>query len=165
MRILIVSDTHIPVNADGLPEIIKQEAKRCACCIHAGDFIDQAVLEELSSLTKVYAVRGNMDNEEIKNKLPDKQILNIEGIKIGLFHGRGSPSRILETIDREFADQKDNVDIFIFGHSHYAFDREINGKIYFNPGSVTDTTFAPFRSYGILEINGSKIKRQIVKIG
>jgi len=38
-------------------------------------------------------------------------------------------------------------------------------KIYFNPGSPTDTIFAPYQSYGILEINGKEIKRSIVKIG
>ena len=41
----------------------------------------------------------------------------------------------------------------------------IDGKIYFNPGSPTDRVFAPYNSYGIIEIKDGKLKRRIVKIG
>ena len=44
-------------------------------------------------------------------------------------------------------------------------NKEIEGKIYFNPGSPTDKMFTPHLSYGILEINGKNLKRKVVKIG
>ena len=64
--------------------------------------------------------------------------------------------------DFGLAAEKDKIDLFVFGHSHIAVDQEINGKIYFNPGSPTDTIFTPKRSYGIIEINGKKITRRII---
>ena len=43
-------------------------------------------------------------------------------------------------------------DIIVFGHSHLPMNEYIKGVLYFNPGSATDTVFAPYRSYGIIEI-------------
>lgn len=165
MRILVISDTHIPVVAESLPSVIIEEAKKSDCCIHAGDLISLNVLEKLSELTKTYAVCGNMDELIIREKLPDKQIIEIEDVKIGLSHGRGAPSIVAKQIEKIFEKEKNDIDIFIFGHSHIPLDQEIEGKIYFNPGSPTDTVFTPYRSYGILEIEGKNIKRRILKIG
>jgi len=165
MRILVLSDTHIPVTAKKLPDIIEEEAKASDCCLHCGDYIIYSVYETLSRWTKIHGVCGNMDGMTIKEKLPEKQILKFEGITLALTHGGGHPKKILEYVDKEFIHEADNIDIFIFGHSHTSLNEEITDKIYFNPGSPTDTMFAPYRSYGILEINNKKIKRRIVKIG
>ncbi|MDP8289522.1 MAG: metallophosphoesterase [Candidatus Susulua stagnicola] len=165
MKILVLSDTHIPVTASKLPEIIEKEAKACDCCLHCGDYIIYPVYEVLSQWAKIYGVCGNMDEDTIKNNLPAKQILKFEEITLAITHGAGHPKKILEHINREFASEAKDIDIFVFGHSHMPLNEEINGKIYFNPGSPTDTIFAPYQSYGILEINGKEIKRSIVKIG
>ena len=53
-----------------------------------------------------------------------------------------------------FSQEMEKIDLFVFGHSHRAFDEERDGKIYFNPGSCTDKVFTPQCSYGILEIEG-----------
>ena len=165
MRILVVSDTHIPTIAEKIPPIIEKEAKNSDLCIHGGDWITYSIFTSINSLIKTYGVCGNMDDISIKEKLPSKQIINLEKITIGLTHGKGNPAKLLEYLDKEFSKDFKNIDIFVFGHSHLPLDKEINGKIYFNPGSITDTVFAPYRSYGILEINGKNIKRRIIKIG
>ncbi|UCG35608.1 MAG: metallophosphoesterase [Candidatus Omnitrophota bacterium] len=164
MRILVISDTHIPLTAETLPPLIEKEAKKSDCCLHAGDLISKEVLQKLSSLTKTYAVYGNMDDPELKRELPQKLIIPCEEVTIGLTHGRGSPANLIQIIQKEFAKEKKQIDIFVFGHTHSPIDREINGKIYFNPGSPTDTFFTPYRSYGILEIEGKSIKRRIIRI-
>jgi hypothetical protein len=164
MRILVISDTHIPVAADNLPSLIKEEAKKSDCCLHAGDFISWQAFEEISSLTKTHAVSGNMDTLQIREKLPEKLIIELEKVKVALIHGRGAPSNLIYYINKEFSDAFKDIDIFVFGHSHYPLDKEIEGKIYFNPGSPTDKVFTHYLSYGILEIKEKKIKRRIVKI-
>ena len=164
MKILVLSDTHIPVAAKDLPEKVLKEAKKSDCCLHAGDFIEYPFYETLKGLIKTYAVYGNMDSQELKSKLPEKQLIELEGIKIGLIHGASHPANLLKYIEAEFMPQMDEIDIFVFGHSHCATDKEYGGKIYFNPGSPTDRAFAPYRSYGILEIEGASIKRMLVKI-
>jgi len=165
MRVLVISDTHIPVSADKIPSVIEAEAKISDCCLHAGDFITNETLEILNSWIKTYGVHGNMDDVEIIEKLPAKQTIKLEDVTIGLIHGRGTPNKMIDYINHEFSQEFDKIDIFVFGHSHYPLNKEIEGKIYFNPGSPTDQIFTPYRSYGILEINGSQIKRKVVKIG
>jgi len=164
MRILVISDTHIPVSSDRLPSEIENEAKKCDCCLHAGDFITLDTFNTLSSLTKVYGVHGNMDDAAVIEKLPIKQTIKLEDITIGLTHGHGTPNNLINCIKFEFSKEYSKIDIFVFGHSHQPMNKEIDGKIYFNPGSPTDQIFTPYRSYGILEINGKAIKREVVKI-
>ena len=165
MRILVTSDTHISNQPTDLPSQIQEEAKKSDLCLHCGDFTSYQVYEDLNSLTKTYGVCGNMDTAEIRNKLPQKQILNFQGINIGLIHGGGNPANLINFIKDEFIDDYDKIDIFVYGHSHKPQDEEIEGKIFFNPGSSTDTIYSPYCSYGILEINNGDLKRRVVKIG
>ena len=72
---------------------------------------------------------------------------------------------MIKYVSEEFRDEKDSIDLFIFGHSHKSMDKIINGKIYFNPGSPTDKAFSEYNSYGIITIENSIIKREIKKIG
>ncbi len=165
IRSLVISDTHIPVTANALPSIIKEEAKRSDCCFYCGDCITLKPLKELDSLTTVYGVCGNMDDEAVRKVLPVKRIVKLENVIIALTHGGGSPLKIIEHVKNQFIEEYDKIDMFIFGHSHMPLNKEINGKIFFNPGSPTDQMFAPYRSYGILEIEDKTIKGRIVEIG
>jgi putative phosphoesterase len=165
VRILVISDTHIPVVSDKLPEVIIEEAKKSDFCIHAGDFISADVFDCLSKITKSYGVCGNMDESDLRGKLPEKQVIQFGDIRLGLIHGRGSPAALMDYINAEFKNELNALDIIVFGHTHHPLDKEICGRIYFNPGSCTDTIFAPYSSYGILEIKGKSIKRKVVKIG
>jgi uncharacterized protein len=165
MRILVLSDTHIPSMARCLPVVVENEAKRCDVCLHAGDFIDYQTYEYLLGLLPVHAVCGNMDDQMLIDKLPSKKVIEFDCVKIGLTHGRGAPDDVITSVDKIFADVYDSIDLFVFGHSHIATDKEIKGKIYFNPGSSTDTMFATKCTYGIIEINHSKITRKVVTIG
>lgn len=159
----MISDTHITTE-NSFPDLLKLESKKYDCCLHAGDFTDTKTYSEISRLIKTYAVCGNMDTFELRKKLPQKQIIKLENVHIALIHGRGGLQETMEYVNEQFLEEKDKIDIFIFGHTHVPLDKEIDGKIYFNPGSLTDTIFAPYRSYGILEITGTGIKRRIVKI-
>ncbi|MDD4954974.1 MAG: metallophosphoesterase [Candidatus Omnitrophica bacterium] len=165
MRILVISDTHIPVVADKLPAIVIEEAKKSDFCLHAGDFISDTVFYELSRIIKTYGVLGNMDESSLKGKLPEKQIIEFGSVRLGLIHGRGSPAMLMDYINAAFGQELNNLNMVVFGHTHNPLDKEINGKIYFNPGSCTDKVFAPYSSYGILEIEKNTVKRRIVKIG
>ncbi|MFA5007715.1 MAG: metallophosphoesterase [Candidatus Omnitrophota bacterium] len=165
MRLLVISDTHIPVAAKQLPQQIIEEAKKSNFCIHAGDFISDSVFYELSKATKTYGVLGNMDDSSLKGKLPEKQIIEFGSVRLGLIHGRGSPATLMDYINTEFKQELSTLNIIVFGHTHHPLDKEIGGRIYFNPGSCTDIIFAPYPSYGILDIEGNNVKRRIVKLG
>ena len=73
MRIVVISDTHIPAAANKLPQHIIEELKNSSLCIHAGDFTSIELAEEISKHTQLKAVRGNMDSQEIKQKFPKSE--------------------------------------------------------------------------------------------
>ena len=160
VKILVLSDTHIPIAAQDLPEEIYRAIEGVDMIFHAGDLMDVGVLEKLKSLKETRAVCGNMDSKELCMTLNTKEVINIGKFKIGLIHGYGAPSEIMPTVRREF----DKVDVLVFGHSHAAMNVTKDGVLYFNPGSPTDKIFASKNSYGILEVTNKNIEGIIVEI-
>ena len=161
MRILVLSDTHIPRVAQDLPETIYEEINKSDMVLHAGDFIDEEVLDNIKRAKKeVYAVYGNMDSLELRRRLKNKEIITVGKFKIGLIHGYGAPKDLLDTVRGEFG----AVDAIVFGHSHSPVNIEKSGVLYFNPGSPTDTIFAKENTYGILEVTDKKIEGTIARL-
>jgi len=160
IRILVISDTHIPRVATDLPARVYDEIKNVDMILHAGDFVEKTIYDKLSRLKDMRAVCGNMDGEEMSGMLNPKEVLTVGKVKIGLIHGHGAPRDIINTVKKEFK----NVSCIVFGHSHKAVNIIEDGVLLFNPGSPTDNIFATENSYGILEITGTKIEGRIVKL-
>jgi putative phosphoesterase len=161
MRVGVLSDTHIPEITEDLPSSIYKDFSNIDLIIHAGDIVDLNTLKKLKKINVVEAVCGNMDYPEVRKLLKQKEIINVGGFKIGIFHGWGPPSGLIALLKGEFKNQK--VDCIVFGHSHNPVSAVDAGVLYFNPGSPTDKIFAPYNSYGILEIS-DKITGKIIKI-
>jgi putative phosphoesterase len=149
MKIGVVSDTHA-TSFSQLPDQILRNLAEVDLIIHTGDFVARDVLDGLKQLGEVKAVQGNMDSEELKHLLPEKELLEIEGKRIGIIHGWGSPYGIDERVGGMF----DNVDIIVYGHSHHAQNEVKNGILFFNPGRAKN-------SFGILTI-GKEVRGEIV---
>ncbi len=159
MKIAVVSDTHSRL-------IPAQVVKALSCAdliIHAGDICDEAMFKELTGLSEVAAVCGNMDSASLRKKLPERLILQCEGVSIGVMHGDGAPDHVLAHVQEAFAGEQ--VDAVVFGHSHEPFHQKIGGVLYMNPGSPNDEIFAPYCSYGMIEVNGGKMTSTIIKVG
>ena len=162
MKIGVISDTHIPVFAKKLPQKVYDCFKDCDLIIHVGDAIEMSVIEELSRIAETKAVCGNMDDPEMKECLPEKMLFSVAGKKIGVMHGRGPGVKVVQIAEKMFGNK---ADIVIFGHSHLPYNEKRNGVLFFNPGSATDWTNAPYCSFGIIEIDGDDIRAEIVKCG
>ncbi len=164
MRVIIISDTHISDSENVFPPVILKEIRKFDLCIHCGDFTIFPVIEAIKKETDFIGVCGNMDEPDIQKKLPNRQIITIDGLKVGITHGNGSNFNMLEYLQNEFRDVK--LDICFFGHTHQALNKKIKNTIFFNPGSLTDKIFAQYNSYGILETNKGKIiKLEVIKVG
>ena len=163
MRIGVLSDTHIPLNAQKVPKEVLQGLKGVDLILHAGDLIDLAVLDDLKKIAEVRAVCGNMDPLDVRETLKKKEIIKAGGVKIGLVHGAGSPEGLKDRIVKEF--EGDGVDVIVFGHSHSPVNEKRKKVLLFNPGSSTDKIFAPYNSYGILTIDGKRVEGEIKVIG
>ncbi|MET3698242.1 hypothetical protein SAMN05877753_10897 [Bacillus oleivorans] len=151
MKIIIMSDTHLPKRAKHLPMIVIEAIQNADLIIHAGDWTTIELYEELKELAPIQGVYGNVDSDELIKVLEDHILLDINGHKIGVTHGhlgkaKSTPVRAYDT----FANEK--TDLIIFGHSHIPYIKKHNDVILFNPGSPTDKRFQPQYSFGILEI-------------
>jgi len=144
LRIGVLSDTHVS-SFENIPKKIIDSLSIVDVIIHAGDLTTMEVLNGLEKLGKVKAVQGNMDSAELKSILPVKEILEVGNKRIGITHGWGNPWRIEQRVRKMF--DQDKVDIIIYGHSHQAQNKVINGILLFNPGKAT-------KSFGILIIEG-----------
>jgi len=158
MKIGVVADTH----SKALPQKMIEDFRNVDLIVHVGDFCSLPDYEALAKVKKVKGVCGNMDDEGIGQRLPRRCLFNCEKVSVGLFHGEGPPDSVLEKAQKQFKSEK--VDVVIFGHSHCAMNKKIGNVLYFNPGSPNDDFFAPYKSYGLLEISGDKVTGRIVKL-
>lgn len=161
MKIGIISDTHIPTPED-LPDEVLEALADTDLILHAGDLVSLAILAKLKEIgPEVKAVWGNMDPPEVKRTLPEKQLIQIKEFRIGLTHGSGAPAGLVEKVKEKFKGER--IDCIVYGHSHSPVNEIHENILYFNPGSPTDKVFAPYNSYGILEID-KKITGRIIKL-
>lgn len=161
MKIGVIADTHIPRTARELPKVIYKEFENVDLILHAGDVVELDFLKKLMDFRKTIAVYGNLDSSEVVDRLKPKEIIEVGGFRIGLVHGWGAPEGLVERIGAEFKSEK--VDCIVFGHSHRPMNETKNGILFFNPGSPTDKIFAPYNSYGLLEVT-DKIIGKIIKL-
>lgn len=160
MRVCVISDTHISDRYESIPDQLMAEIKASDLVIHAGDFTSLEFYQELKKLKPLKAVLGNMDCSELQSELKGKEVFQIQNIKIGVVHGQGKSDNILEYVRNVFSEKPD---IIIFGHSHQPYQEQKGKTLFFNPGSATDKIFAPYNTYGILDITDS-IEARIERI-
>jgi putative phosphoesterase len=159
--IYVISDTHIPERASRLPRKFVEKIKKDDTILHAGDFTEIKAYRNLGSLATLHAVCGNMDHPEIRKLLPPKRLLELFGFRIGLIHGSGPPFGLVERVYREF---DDNLDVIVFGHSHFPYNLIQGNTLLFNPGSLSGNFPSWKKSYGILQIDEKKIRGEVVYI-
>ncbi len=147
MTVGLIADTHVPQRLERLPPQVAEVFRGVALILHAGDLNRWPVLEELARLAPVVAVRGNAD---LGLRLPWREIVEINGIRIGLVHGHGGwpvylRNKIRETVIgfeplrylryARFA-FPDPVHVIVSGHTHRPHLVRVNGVWLVNPGPV-----------------------------
>ncbi len=166
MKLGVISDTHLSGSrwkrlagrvihgvSDDLEQLrqkLEPHFKDVEAILHAGDILDETVLDMLSRFGQIHAVCGNMDPEATCSRLPEKRVLEFGRFRIGLTHGSGSPQGLPQRVRAAFAGER--LDCIVFGHSHSPYDRVEDGILMFNPGSATDRRFAPRRTIGVLRL-------------
>ena len=151
MRIGVLSDTHATSFTE-IPDKILITLAEVDMIIHAGDFTTKAVLDGLRQLGEVRAVWGNMDSYELRQALAEKELIIVNGKRIGVTHGWGGPFRMESKVRRIFSE----VDVIVYGHTHQPRNEIVEGILFFNPGRARD-------SFGILTI-GKQVKGEIIRL-
>jgi len=144
MRIAVISDTHIPSRAAALPAACLERLREADLILHAGDVSDAATLAVLGSLgAPLVAVRGNVEEPEVRRRLGETEEVDAAGLQIGLVHDAGPEAGRPARLRRRFP----GADLVVFGHSHVPLlDRGDDGFAIMNPGSPTDRRRQPHRS-------------------
>ena len=156
MKIAVISDTHLTHPTDNFRRHMKELFADVPIMLHAGDMTSSSVLDFLSNWG-VRAVRGNMDDHDLRCALPEQRIESIAGRRIGLVHGWGSPAGLEDRVLDSFPD----VDIVVFGHSHVPLEATMRGVALFNPGSYRGG-YRGKGSVGIIEITQDVTFRHIM---
>jgi putative phosphoesterase len=144
-RLLLLADTHVPKRARDLPSQVWEEMDRADVVIHAGDWTDERLLDELEARARrLVGVWGNNDHGSLRQRLPEVARVEIEGMRWGVVHETG-PAKGREARCRaRFTD----LDVLVFGHSHIPWDTTSDsGLRLLNPGSPTDRRRQPQCTY------------------
>lgn len=155
MKIIVVSDTHMPHMAKKLPHVLEKDLETADLIIHAGDWQTLDVYHLFSKYATVIGVHGNVDNDEVRSKFNEKEIIHFGGYTFGITHGHGTHKSTEERALAMFSEEE--VDCIIFGHSHIPLHKNVNGVLLFNPGSPTDKRRQPQYSYGVITLDDDQL--------
>lgn len=160
-RIGVFSDTHLDASEESLrflTYVLEEHLKSVDMIFHAGDLEESGILKAFEKYP-CHVVRGNMDLAT--NGLPKKKIVKIGKFKIGLIHGDGFASGIEKRLQSAF--RHEQINCFVFGHTHHPVCYKQDGILYFNPGSATDKRGMDYHSVGLLEV-GDYIHGHIIRL-
>ncbi|WP_031015876.1 metallophosphoesterase family protein [Streptomyces sp. NRRL WC-3795] len=145
MRLLIMSDTHLPKRAKALPEPLLARVPHADVVLHAGDWVDTATLDLLERLSRrLIGVYGNNDGPGLRARLPEVAYADLGGLRFGVVHETGAA----QGREQRCADRFPDLDVLVFGHSHIPWDTTADtGLRLLNPGSPTDRRRQPYCTY------------------
>jgi len=144
-RLLLLADTHVPNRAKDLPAQVWQAVDDADLVLHAGDWVDVRLLDELEERARrLVGCFGNNDHGVLRERLPEVARVEVEGLAIGVVHETGQSKGREERMAVAYAD----LDVLVFGHSHIPWDTTTaTGLRLLNPGSPTDRRRQPHCTY------------------
>jgi putative phosphoesterase len=162
LRLAVISDTHLPRGTRRLPDACVERLRAADAILHAGDLAAASVLDDLAALgPPVIAVQGNVDEPEVRLRLPVRRVFDADGTRIGLVHDAGPASGRLERMRAAFP----GCAAVVFGHSHIPLHADDGaGFQIFNPGSPTDRRRQPRHTMGVAEASSGAVRFELVVI-
>ena len=162
MRAAIVSDTHLPRGRRTLPPACVERLEEADVILHCGDLMTAAVLREFEAIgPPLHAVFGNVDEPLLQDRLPERRVVDLDGVRIGMVHIPGPRLGRLERLRQLFP----GTDAVVFGHTHLPEHAQADdGFQVFNPGSPTERRRAPAHTMGVATIEDGRIHFELVAV-
>jgi putative phosphoesterase len=136
MQVAIVSDTHVPSRASGIPEWVLAEIRAADHTIHAGDFDSHDALATVKRAADgLTAVAGNLDPADLG--LPEATAVALGGVEFVVTHGTGPLSGYEQRVRATVAEAGEPDAVGVSGHTHELLDTTVEGTRLLNPGSAT----------------------------
>jgi uncharacterized protein len=155
MRLVLMADTHVPRRARDLPEQLWRAVTAADVVVHAGDWVDVALLDELEERSRrLVGVHGNNDGPLLRARLPEVAYADLDGVRLSVIHETGGRAGREARCTARFPD----TDVLIFGHSHIPWDSTTpSGLRLLNPGSPTDRRRQPVATYLTAAVRGGRL--------
>ena len=144
--IALLADTHLPRGARRLPDACLRVLERADLIVHAGDFTAASVLDELRAFAPVEAVHGNVDEPALRMHLPERHVVESEGLRLGVVHDAGVREDRAERLARWFPE----CDIVVYGHTHRPETTAVGAMWIVNPGSPTERRRSPAHTMAVV---------------
>ncbi|HLM32134.1 MAG TPA: metallophosphoesterase family protein [Solirubrobacterales bacterium] len=157
----MIADTHLPRGRRRLPEECLRRIATADLVIHAGDFSSVSAYEEIAAIgPRLAAVHGNVDEPALRERLPERELAVVEGVRIGVVHDAGPARGRLARMRRAFP----GAEAVVFGHSHLPLlERDRDFQI-FNPGSPTERRRASAHTMGTARVSERGIRFTLVRL-
>ncbi|MGN6610287.1 MAG: metallophosphoesterase family protein [Angustibacter sp.] len=154
-RLLLLADTHVPKRARDLPAQVWREVERADVVVHAGDWVDVRLLDELEARARrLVAVWGNNDHGVLRERLTEVARVEVEGVRFAVVHETGAAAGR----ERRCAERFAGDDVLVFGHSHIPWDTTAaSGLRLLNPGSPTDRRRQPHCTYLTVTVHEGRL--------
>lgn len=147
MRFGVIADTHGWLD----PQVLRLFAGVDQILL-AGDIGGMHVVEALQEIAPVVAVRGNNDMCGDCSSLPDLAEVDVDGVMVRISHFRDLALP--------------GAAVAVFGHSHKAEWREIDGAWLMNPGAAGRRGFHRERFVALLEVRrGAQPRGEHLSLG
>jgi len=150
LRVGLISDTH---------GLLRPEARAfvggCDYIIHGGDIGSAAILEELSALAPLIAVKGNNDRQDWAAQLPQTEMIRVGGVFIYVIH---------DVSQLDIEPHAAGVQVIVSGHSHKHACGLRDRILYVNPGSCGPRRFNLPLSVGEIRVDGTKVRARTVEL-
>jgi hypothetical protein len=150
LRVAIVSDTH---------GLLRPQAKifagTCDYVIHGGDIGSKAILDQLSALAPLFAVKGNNDRQAWAAHLPETEMIRIGGVFVYIIH---------DIAQLDIEPHAAGVQVIVSGHSHKPSIDERDGILYINPGSCGPKRFTQPISMAEMIVGGTRVRARTVEL-
>jgi putative phosphoesterase len=146
----VISDTHGLVRPQALAAL-----HGSAHIIHAGDIGTPAVLEALSAVAPVTAIRGNNDRDAWARSLPETTAVEVGGAWFYVLH---------DVHELDLDPRAAGFAAVIAGHSHKPAIGERHGTLFVNPGSAGPRRFTLPVAVARLYVGKVGIRGEIVEL-
>lgn len=149
-QIGVISDTHGLLRPEAIGALTGSDL-----ILHAGDIGKPEILEALSAIAPVVAVRGNNDTGDWAQAIPESEMIAVEDISIHLLH-------IVK--DLKLDPKTAGVQVVISGHSHKPSLEKQDGVLFLNPGSAGPRRFNLPISAACLYVKGKTIQAGMIDL-
>jgi len=146
----VISDTHGLIRPQALAALNGSEH-----IVHAGDVGAASVLEALSAIAPVTAIRGNNDRDAWARSLPENTAVEIDGTWLYVLH---------DVHELDLDPRAAGFAAVIAGHSHKPLIAERQGTLFVNPGSAGPRRFTLPVAVARLYVRAGQVRGEVVEL-